>query len=372
MLDLSAAFDTVDHVRLLDKLKNNFNITGNALKWLTSYLANRTFAVSINDNYSCKMPSIYGVPQGSVLGPLLFIMYVNDLTELGDEFDLTIHSYADDTTLYITFNPKFDFEVATENIKRCLKKIDAWMLTNFLKLNMTKTQLLVCGKKRLLNSYDTKIFEMNNILGFEPSSLSVAKLLGVVLDQSLSFENMINETCRVCFFKLAKLRNLRSFLSFDYKLMLVKSFVISRIDYCNSLYACVTKSLLRKLQRVINACIRFIYNLSLKNRDLLQYYYQAHILPIEYRIQYKLCLMAFKTLNKRSPLYLCDLFHQYRPLRENLRSENDLWIINTNRHCQRSIAAKISQIWVRVSRLLNAFKQNLKTYLFKQAFQAVH
>ena len=99
MLDLSVAFDTVDHQRLLLKLKHYFGINGNVLKWLTSYLNNWTSAVVINNICSTKRPLLFGVLQGSILGPLLFIMYINELTNLGFKFDTTIHSYADDTTL---------------------------------------------------------------------------------------------------------------------------------------------------------------------------------------------------------------------------------------------------------------------------------
>ena len=100
MLDLSPAFDTVDHQRLLFKLKHYFGINGNVLKWLTSYLNNRTSAVVINNIYSTKMSLHFGVPQGSILGPLLFIMYINELTNLGFELNIRIHSYAGDTTLF--------------------------------------------------------------------------------------------------------------------------------------------------------------------------------------------------------------------------------------------------------------------------------
>ena len=80
-------------------------------------------------------------------------MYINKLTNLGSEFDITIHSYADDTTLYIGFSPEDGLQNAMENIKCCLSKIDEWMSCNFLKLNMNKTQLLVCGKARFLTAF---------------------------------------------------------------------------------------------------------------------------------------------------------------------------------------------------------------------------
>ena len=105
MLDLSAAFDTVDHNCLLYKLKNNFGITGNASQWFSSHLSNRSSSVVINGCYSTNKIYTLGVPQGSVLGPLLFIFYTNELSNVCKEFNLKMHSYVDDTTLYLGFNP---------------------------------------------------------------------------------------------------------------------------------------------------------------------------------------------------------------------------------------------------------------------------
>ena len=148
-------------------------------------------------------------------------------------------------------------------------------------------------------------------------------MLGVVLDQSLPLNHMRTETCRICYFKLTKLCNLQLFLSYDNKIMLVKTFTISRIDYCNSLYACLPHYLLQRLERLLNACIRFIFNILIFNHNLLSYYFNSHILPIEYRIKYKLCLTVHKILNNLSPKYLTNLVIVYKPWKKNLRSGKD-------------------------------------------------
>ena len=105
---------------------------------------------------------------------------------------------------------------------------------------------------------------------------------------------MVTETCKICFFKLLKLRNLRVFLSQKHKIMQIKSFIISRIDYCNCFYACIQHHLLRKLEKVLNACIRFIYDIPLTNHDLINYYADSHILSIEYRININYILQFIK------------------------------------------------------------------------------
>ena len=128
MLNLSAAFDIIDHNCLFYKLRNYFRITGNALKWLTLYLTYRPSEVVIDNAHSLKASKSFGVPQVSILGPLLFILYINELTDVGYEFGLKMHSYADDTTLYsyIGFNPTTEFHISSINLKSCLNKINTY------------------------------------------------------------------------------------------------------------------------------------------------------------------------------------------------------------------------------------------------------
>ena len=201
--------------------------------------------------------------------------------------------------------------------------------------------------------------------------MTSAKLLGVHLEQTLPLEHMVTETCKICFFKLLKLRNLRVFLSQKHKIMLIKSFIISRLDYCNCLYACIPHYLLRKLEKVLNACIRFIHDIPLTNHDLINCYADSHILPIEYRIKYKLCLTVHKILNNLAPQYLSNLFYTYTPLRKNLRLGDDCFIIVTEHQIEKTISHKMCITWnslplaLRSCRQLHIFKKNLKTFYFQ-------
>lgn len=250
------------------------------------------------------------------------------------------------------------------------------MTKNFLKLNMEKSQLLICGKENLINVHYSQIISLNNDLHINSAIAQNSKILGVFLDSKMTFALMINETCKICYFKLMKLRNLRHYLSQEIKIMLVKCFIISRLDYCNSLYACIPQYLLNKLKKVLNACIRFIFNLPIYSRtSLLPYYKECHILPIDYRIQYKLCLIVFKTLHNFAPVYLKNLLHINVPLHDNLRSSTDLHKITTdNLSCHKTISFQMCTIWnllpykLRASSSLQSFKTALKTHFFKLAF----
>ena len=146
LLDLSAAFDTIDHEILLDILESQCGITGVALKWMTSYLSGRTQSVIIGEACSRPVKLRIGVPQGSVLGPLLFSVYIAPLSAIMRKYGISYHGYADDTSLYVRFNPKEpgSLVAALWRLEACLEEIRAWMVANKLMLNEAKTDFFDC------------------------------------------------------------------------------------------------------------------------------------------------------------------------------------------------------------------------------------
>ena len=135
LLDLSAAFDTVNHSILLSLLSHRFGIGGTALEWFQSYLSNRTQFVNVNGSTSERHVLQFGVPQGSVLGPLLYSMYTSPLSDIACKHKLSFHFYADDTQLYLTFETLSlkDMELSKCRLEACVREIDTWMLLNRLK-----------------------------------------------------------------------------------------------------------------------------------------------------------------------------------------------------------------------------------------------
>ena len=146
LLDLSAAFNTVNHSLLLSRLENSFGITGTVLQWFHSYLTGRSQLVEINDTKSSVRDLTVGVPQGSVLGPILYLLYTAPLAEIIRSHGLVYHFYADNTQLYISFKD-CDFDVARLRVENCVADICHWMEVNELKLNHDKTEIILIYSK---------------------------------------------------------------------------------------------------------------------------------------------------------------------------------------------------------------------------------
>ena len=146
LLDLSAAFDTVNHSLLLSRLKNSFGMTGTVLQWFHSYLSGRSQFIEINDTKSSVRDLTVGVQQGSVLGPILYLLYTAPLAEIVRSHGLDYHFYADDTQLYISFKD-WNVDVARLSVENCVADICHWMDVNELKLNHDKTEIMLIYSK---------------------------------------------------------------------------------------------------------------------------------------------------------------------------------------------------------------------------------
>ena len=144
LLDLSAAFDTIDHGILSDRLESQFGISGLALAWLKSYLSERTQCVSYNGTSSIYTAVKYGVPQGSVLGPLLFSLYISPLNQIIRSYGIHFHCYVDDTQLYVPL--KSDDNSQIMKLETCLYAVKKWMSEKVLLLNLENTEMLVIAQ----------------------------------------------------------------------------------------------------------------------------------------------------------------------------------------------------------------------------------
>ncbi len=301
LLDLSAAFDTIDHNILLNRLSSWFGLQGPVLNWFKSYLSSRTFSVKCHSNFSSPLTSTCGVPQGSVLGPLLFIMYTTPLSTLISSLSLNHHLYADDTQIFFSFHPS-DFDVNFSRLQDSLQLISSWMHSNLLTLNSSKTEFLLIGLKKQL-------------LKVNSSSLNTshsARNLGFVFDQHLTFSDQIDAVSKSCYFHIRQLRCIRPYLDFKTASTIATSIVHSKLDYCNSLYYNLPVSQLKRLQHIQNSLARTVVQAP-KFSHASPILKDLHWLKIKERIEYKLLSLTFKVLTTSQPVYLHNLISVQPP-----------------------------------------------------------
>jgi hypothetical protein len=194
LLDLSAAFDTIDHSVMLNTLHSTVGITDKALEWFRSYLSDRYQSVKIGNATSSKRPLLYGVPQGSVLGPQLFSIYTSPLQDTIQQCGMSFHLYADDTQLYLAFNPKstVDKTEIIDTIRKTTDVINTWMKQHFLKVNSEKTEVLIITSP----SIKSQIIPSVTICDSDITTSSCVRDLGVHLDSYIKMEDHVKITCK--------------------------------------------------------------------------------------------------------------------------------------------------------------------------------
>jgi len=373
LLDLSAAFDTIDHEILLHRLQHTFGIQGTSLNWFQSYLSERKQFVSANDHRSLETSLLFGVPQGSVLGPVLFIMYTTPLSDVIGEHSVSHEMFADDTQL-LNSSPPDDCSELLSTLQSCTADVDTWMSTNKLKLNCDKTEAILFSKQHHPTCLPTSITLGHSTIDFSDT----VRDLGVYLDSDLSMKQQITKLCQAAYIELKRISSIRPFLTEEATKTLVSSYVLSRLDYCNSVLLGCPQSVIQPLQRVQNSAARIIFR-SPRNQPCTPLLKTLHWLPVECRIKFKCCCLCFKILTGSAPSYLSDLVHIYVPSR-TLRSSADTRIFrlptyNRKQHGQRAFSYSAVKTFndlpysVRHCQTLTTFKTNLKTHLFKEYFQ---
>ena len=317
LLDLSAAFDTIDHTILTTRLKTCFGISDSAFSLLSSYLSCRSQSVTIGDEFSSELPLLRGVPQGSVLGPLLFSLYTTPLSHVLDDASIQFHFYADDTQLYISFSSS-DSDQSLRHLSSVLDQVYSWFCSNRLSVNPSKTEYLLIGtsqqRAKICNS---SVYFQNLTL----TPTQTARNLGVIFDENLDFKKHISSICRSSFFQIRQLRQIRSSLDRSSAIILANSIVHSKLDYCNSLLYGLPASSTIRLQYVQNSLARVVCKSSRMQSHTSTLLSNLHWLPVTQRIKYKITLLTFKTLHFGKPAYLSELLSPYKPSR-NLRSSD--------------------------------------------------
>jgi len=377
LLDLSAAFDTVNHSTLLNRLSSRIGLSGIALQWFESYLLGRKQCVCIGGVNSKFHDLDCGVPQGSVLGPILFTIYTAPLGDLVRKHNFDYHLYADDTQLYVAFKRNCpDANAALTSLEGCIEAVRQWMAHNFLKLNDDKTEFLVIKSKHHRPSPLDRISSIH-IGDCDIKKSEKARNIGATFDDTLSHSIFVDEKCRSAYFHIRNISKIRKFLTPVSCSRLVHAFVTSKLDHLNSLLLGMPNNQLKKLQHLQNIAARIITR-SRRSVHITPILKQLHWLPIYYRIEFKVLLYVYKSFNGYAPGYITDLLKHYSPSRL-LRSENKLLLSvprsKTKTYGDRSFSMVAPRLWnalplsLRSSPSIDTFKKHLKAYLFSIAYE---
>ena len=258
------------------------------------------------------------------MGPVIFTLYTSPLVVIIKKYDLYYHFYADDTQLFLSFDVK-DESSLNEAIKRmetCVLEIKHWMCEHFVKLNDDKSEVLVITSPH----YQEKLPNLKvtiDTCNIPPAPST--RNIGVIFYNTCQMKDHITHICRTSFQHVRRIASIRKYITEEACIILVRSFITSRIDYCNSLFAGLPQNLLAKLQHLLHIMARIVIRAK-KFETITPTLASLHWLPIAQRIKYKVLILTFKCVNKTAPIYLCELIQPYQPARP-LRSAESFKLV---------------------------------------------
>lgn len=316
LVDFSRAFDTVSHSLLLQKLASRFGFSDNALDFVSSYLNNRKSIIFSNESQSQSIPNTCGVPQGSILGPLFFCLYCEDMDLVFNH--VKAHYYADDTQLYLDCAPD-DFKRAVDRINSDLEHLVSWSSNNSLGINAKKSQCIVFSRKLLDLENLPKVQIDGEYLNFEEKINN----LGILMSSDLSWDEEIKKRCCAIFFGLRQLWCVSKILPLEMKSRLVKSLLGHNLISADVVMGELSYNNLRRFQGAFNGMVRFVFNLR-------KYDHISHVsselfgLPLKEYLCYRRQVFLFKIITFKQPSYLYEklsFFTSVR-LRQNIHLES--------------------------------------------------
>ena len=333
-LDVSKCFDTVSHDILLGKLKY-YGFNNNVVEWFKSYLYHRGHKVFCNNKYSDIKYVNIGVPQGSVLGPVLFLIYVNDINNyLGS---VTCNMYADDVIIYCAAP---DMHKLHTQLQQSVVKINEWYDKNCLKVNVSKSNIMIVTTRQK-EVYNVNSDDFNIRLGeLTLSSVDFFHYLGVDLDRYISWNEYTDSLVKVLNKLVWTLSKLRDTISIPSLIQMYKSLIQPKIDYAITVWGYSSQCNINKVQRMQNRAIRAILNnydyVNIRGTDLIA---NLKLLNVRQRRDYFMSLLVFKCVHGLAPAYLSneiimavDVSNRHT---RNL-NVNNLYVPTVNTECTRS------------------------------------
>ena len=369
LLDFSAAFDTIDHSMLIWRLEKRFGVTGTALTWFKSYLDSRYQMVNISDAQSSPSLLSSGVPQGSVLGPLLFTLYISPIEDIIKACGINCVFYADDSQLYITIESCTQLS-SVKNLENCLSQIKQWTVENKLVLNDAKTEVIHFYSNFLKDHLQVTdvIVDQTSIMPSE-----CARNLGVLFDKHLNMKSHIRNICKKATFALYNISKIRKYLDTATTERLVHAFITSVLDSCNSLLYGLPSTELDKLQHIQNSAARLVSRTK-RHSHITPVLEKLHWLTIRKRIVFKMLLLMYKVNTNSAPSYLRELMNRHNPSRTLRSSKMMQYVVPSSRTVtfgDRAFAVAGPKLWnklpmdIKSAPSTDCFKSKLKTYLFK-------
>ena len=278
--------------------------------------------------------------------------------------------FADDSQLYSSSAPS-DFDALACSLRECIEDVSKWMSDNNLKMNDDKTELIITGTK-------SKIYQVTHapisVSGCYVCFSQNVRNLGFYLDETLSMEAHVKQLCRTLYCQLRRIGKIRPFLSTDAANKLAVSFILSRLDYCNSLLAGLPENQLNKLQRIQNHAARLVLRKPRREgaKSLLR---TLHWLPVKARIQYKIACFCFQCIyHENMPSYLANLLQTYKPSRTLRSSDTSLLTVprfSLDTFGKKSFSVLGPNVWnslplsLRKTECFSTFKRHLKAHLFQ-------
>jgi len=318
------------------------------------------------------------VPQGSCLGPWLYLTYAGTLFDVIPP-SISVYGFADDHIAQKRFKPTSrEVEVRSINeLEQCAISINDWMNNNKLKMNSSKTEFIMFGSRQMLAKCSTDVI---NIAGDDIKRERVIRYLGAFLDEYLTFKDHIKRKCRVAMMNFLRIKSIRKYLSSAATETLVLSLVISHLDYCNVILYGIADSDIHKLQRIQNMCAKLVLNCRKfdSSKDAL---FKLHWLPVKARITFKILTYMYNCSIRNAPTYLTELLTEKHVGRSGLRSTvqesfklYDVPFNKKSTFSDRGFMTAGPKLWndlpssVKRSMTLAAFKKNLKTYYFSKFY----
>ena len=301
LLDYSKAFDCANHKLILAKLKA-LGFKNSSLKWISSYLSGRSQQVVTDKGESSWINLLNGVPQGSILGPLLFTILVSDISN--DIKFCKYHLYADDTQLYITGKVQ-DIRLLIENLNKDLNKIAQFSENNCLRLNEGKSVFIFLGSQQNLTKINQMVLPDIVINGKKIKREKVVRNLGIQFNETMSWDSEINKCISKGYGKLKQAYRCKNFLNYESKKAIVQCYLLSQFNYSAIILQNLTKMQMHRIQLFQNTCVRFIQNLR-KFDHISGAFKSLGFLKMENLRNVQSLTLMHKIVNNKAPAYLTE------------------------------------------------------------------